>query len=120
MKGSLEPFGASVDQAPIETPSATRPVKGYHVPLRMAFEWIRANTDRQTADQECLQPAVFAINCTVGAERLCPALSVLGSFPRPARKTPAPSKMERGKFLYSVRDEVEKEQARRKIAFGLK
>lgn len=63
--------------------------------------------------------AVFAINCTVGAEGLCPALLVFAAVPRLARMTPAPTKLERAHLIELTMEEIGKEKNRRRIAFGL-
>lgn len=63
---------------------------------------------------------VFTINCTVGAEGLCPALVVLGTLPRQARATPTPTKLGRDRMIKFAMNEVKKEQARKRTSFGLR
>lgn len=67
-----------------------------------------------------LQMGVKACNDVVGPEGLCPTLRVFGSIPRPARKAPAADKLHRERILDQAMDAVLKEQAERRISFGLK
>lgn len=64
--------------------------------------------------------AVFSMNYTVGKDGLCSALIVFGAVLRPTRLTPAPTQLERACLIEQVMKEIEKKQARRGRAFGLR
>lgn len=95
-------------------------VERYHSPLRVAYEKIRESLPKSETDSECLQLAVKAVNDTIGPEGLVPTLLVFGAIPRPARIEQAGPQVERAKALDKAMDNVRKEQASRRIAFGLK
>lgn len=120
LRGELNANGIALEEAPIETPGAIGTVERYHAPLRLAFEKIRRDLGRDVADHECLRMAVFAVNSTIGPEGLCPILLVFGAIPRPARVGSSSSQIERAEAIDKATKEVEKEQARRRIAFGLR
>lgn len=63
---------------------------------------------------------MFAVSYTVGTEHLCPTLLLFGAIPWRVRKMPAPSRLERAELIYYAMDSIAKEQARRKLAYGLK
>lgn len=115
-----ESEGITVIQAPIESPATMSHVERYHAPLRAAYTKIRDSLRRSETDDECLQLAVKAVNDTFGPEGLIPTLLVFGAIPRPARTEPAQCQLERAKALDAGMDHVRKEQASRRIAFGLK
>lgn len=120
MKVSLAAHTLQLDEASFETPGAIGTVERCHAPLRLAFERFRADFARMTTDQDCLDTPVFAINCTVGAERRCPALFAFGAIPRPARTILALIELEKVCVIELATKAVKKEQARRRIAFGLR
>lgn len=120
VRGILEDFGTCLDKAQIEAPKAIGVVQRHHTPFRLAYEQIRAHKNNQTSDQECFQMAVFAVNCTFGLECLCTALLVFGANPRPALTMPVPSQLEQAKVIDCAMEGTAKEQARRKMAHGLK
>lgn len=99
MRESAEAFGVRLDEAPIETPGVIGTVERYHATLRLAYERIRRDLDRQSSDKECLEIAVFAVSCTTGPEGLCPTLLVFGAIPRPALTSPAQTQMERARMI---------------------
>lgn len=117
---SAEADGITVLQAPIESPSTMSHVERYHAPLRAAYKKIRDSLPRLESDEDCLQLAVKAVNDTIGPEGLCPTLLVFGAIPRPARKTPAPQQLERAKAIDEAMNAVGKEQAKQRVAFGLR
>lgn len=75
---------------------------------------------RTESDEDCLQMAVKAFNDTIGPEGLCPSLLVYGAISRPARRTPAATQLARARAIDKAITEVQKEHARRRIAFGLR
>lgn len=113
-----EAEGITVLQAPIESPTSMSHVERYHGPLRTAFLKIRDALSTSDSDNECLQMAVKAVNDTVGPEGLCPTLLVFGALPRPARNIPSPTQLGRSQAIEKAIKAVEKEQVKRKIAFG--
>lgn len=120
MEYTLAAHRFQVDKEPIETPCAIGTVERYHAPLRLAFERIRANFERQISHQECMNMKVFSINCTVCSEGLCPAFLVFGAVPLPARMILAPTQLERARRIELPMKEIEEKQARRIMAFGLR
>lgn len=112
--------GISVLPAPVESPNTMTHVERYHAPLRVAYEKIRDSLPRSESDDECLEMAVKSVNDTIGPEGLCPTLLVFGIIPRISQRHPAPSQVERAKAIDSAMDLVRKEQAKRRIAFGLR
>lgn len=112
--------GITVVKAPIESPATMTHVERYHAPLRSAFTKIRESLPRSETDEECLQLAVKAVNDTIGPEGLVPTLLVFGAIPRPATVEPAKCQMERARALEKAMDAVTREQAKRRIALGLK
>lgn len=109
---SFEMRGLQLGKAQIEKSEAIGTVKGYHDRLRLAYEKIPARTERKASDQECLDLALFAINCTVGTEIMCPTLLVFGAVSRSARLTPAPPQLERAHLIAQALKELKKTQAR--------
>lgn len=95
-------------------------VERYHAPLRSAFKKIRRDMGSDDRNSDCLQMAVFFVNCTVGPEGLCPMLLVFGEIRRPARCTPSSMQIERIKSIDAEMREVERELANRTINFGLR
>lgn len=106
---SAKALDVHLDEALIEKPGAIGTVKRYQVPLKLVYERILADKNCQTSDQECLPLAVVAANCMVEPEGLCPALLVFGPIPIPARKLPAPSKLERSRLIDRVMEEIVKD-----------
>lgn len=117
---NAEADGISVLTAPIECPSSMSPVERYHGPLRAAYTKIRAELPKTESDADCLQMAVKSVNDSIGPEGLCPTLLLYGTVPRPARNTPAETQIARTQAIDKAMDTVQKEQAKRRIAFGLK
>lgn len=64
--------------------------------------------------------AVFAVNSTVCPEGPCAVLLVFGVIPRPAHIIPSMTQLERARTISAAITEVEQEQARRRISFGLR
>lgn len=85
MRPCTEEMGVRLHEAPIEPPGSIGMLTQYHAPLRLAYERVRINAYRQNSDEECLQLAAFAINCTAGPDGLCLIPLVFGAVPRPAR-----------------------------------
>lgn len=119
MKDSLEAFLVRLDEATIETPGTIGIVGIYHAPWRVKQQRIREELDKQTSDHDFLQLTVFAVSCTVDPEGLCLALLRFGAVERPARGTPAPCQMKRAFVIENAMKEIEKEQSRRRLEFGL-
>lgn len=117
---SAEADGIRIIEAPIESPGSISHVERYHAPLRASYLKIRQSLPRSETDAECLQLAVKSCNDVMGPEGLCPTLLVFGAIPRPARKTPAADQLERARVLDAAMTEVQKEQSKRRVAFGLK
>ncbi len=111
--------GITVLKAPIESANTMSHVERYHAPLRSAYKKIRDSLPRSETDDECLQLAVKAVNDTIGPEGLIPTLLVFGAIPRPATTEQSKCQMERAKALDLAMDSVRKEQAKRRINFGL-
>lgn len=120
LKLNAEAEGVRIDEAPIEIPGAVGTVERYNAPLRSGYERIRAYAKDNTIDQECLKMAVFDVNATVGPEGLCPILLFFVEIPRTGRTSATISQLDRSRTIYAAMMEVEKEQARRRISFGLK
>lgn len=93
MRRNLAAVGVVLREAPVESPEPIEVVERYHAPLRSAYNLIRADSPRDISDADCLKKAVFAVNCTVGPEGLCPVLLVFGSVPRPVRTKDAPTQI---------------------------
>ena len=73
-------------EAPIESPSTMSHVERYHAPLRGAYLKLRDEFGKDVHRNEVRQPAVKAVNDTVGPEGLCPTLLFLDRFlDRPER-----------------------------------
>ena len=119
-KDSVDAEGITLLEAPIESPSTMSNVERYHAPLRTAYSKTRESLPRSETDAECLQIAVKAVNDTLGPESLCPTLLVYGAIPRPLRRTPAETQLRRAEALEAAMKAVQKEQAKRKIAFALR
>lgn len=117
---SSKTFKVRLHKAKIETPAIMRAIERYYPSLRQGYETIRTNMDRQTAAYECLQIVLLSVSCTVRSEVFCPGLLVFGAISRPAQTNPPPSGLEQAKLVDRVRNEIAREQSRRKIAFGLK
>lgn len=120
MKMAMDASGIRVEEAPVENPGTMGIVERYHAPLRSAYTKIRDTLDKSTTDAECLQMAVYATNFTIGPEGLCPMLLVFGALPRPIRMTPCPTQLQRSAAIEEARRAVEKEQAKRRIAFAIR
>lgn len=106
-------------EAPSEMPGTTAVVEGYHAPLSLAYERIRAYIDCQNSHKECLRLAVFALTCTVRSERLCSKPSVLRTFLKPSWASPAHSALNRAKLIAGVLHRAANEKSRRRIAYFL-
>lgn len=119
-RDSADADGISILEAPIECPNTMSHVERYHAPLRAAYNKIRDALPRSENDTECLQLAVKAVNDTIGPEGLCPTVLVYGTLPRPPRRTPADTQIQRAKTLDLAMDAVLKEQSKRRIAFALR
>ena len=119
-RDSADAEGITLLEAPIECPSTMSHVERYHAPLRSAYNKLRDTLPRSETDIDCLQMAVKAVNDTIGPEGLFPTLIVYGTLPRPLRRTPAETQIRRAEALDSAIKEVQKEQAKRKIAFALR
>lgn len=120
MRENLAAEGVTLHEAPVENPGTIGTVERYHAPLRSAYNKIRMELSKETSDIECLRMAVFAVNSTMGPAGLCPILLVFGVIPRPARMNPSITQIERSKAIDNAMIEVEKEQVRQRIAFGIK
>ena len=111
--------GINIREAPIETPGAIGIVERYHAPLRRAYNTLRDTLDKTISNNDCLLMATFAVNSVTGPEGLCPMLLVYGAIPRPARMSIAPTQYKRAEAIDEAMNAVIKEQALRKIKFGL-
>lgn len=69
-----------------------------------------------TRDQECLDLAVYAVNCTVAPEVLWPALLVFSAILISARGNLSRRQMERARSIGSSLKEVEEEQGRKRMS----
>lgn len=120
-KSKAVAYGITMEEAPIESPGTIGIVERYHAPLRASYMTVRQSMPRAKAsDDECLKLAVHGVNNTMGPEGLVPTLLVFGALPRPARKTPAPSQLQRQQALEEASKAVEHEQAKRRLAFALR
>ena len=117
---SAEAEGISVLEAPIESPNSMSHVERYHAPLRAAYEKIRDSLPKSETDADCLQMAIKSVNDTIGPEGLCPTLLVYGAIPRPPRRTPAETQIQRARAIDAAIAAIQKEHAKRKIAFAFK
>lgn len=63
--------------------------------------------------------ALFAVKSIIFPEGLCPMLLVFGALPRPARRNPSVTQLKRARTMELAIISVEKDQARRRISFGL-
>lgn len=116
---NAEGCGIKLIKEPVECPNSMSHVERYHGPLRSAYEKLMKDLPKsQPAD--ILQMAVHCVNNTMGPEGLCPSLCVFGALPRPARSIPAPTQLVRAKAMDEAMDLIAKEQAKRKLTFGLK
>lgn len=105
--------GVRLDEAPIERTGEIGTVGRDLAQLRLEFEEIRAGSERQVSDQNCLDMAEFAANCTIGPEGLGPALLVIGDLPRPAITISAPTQQEKAPLYELALKEIEAEQGGR-------
>ena len=118
---NMEAAGIILEEAPIENPGSIGVVERYHAPLKKAYLKLRQTLQKgDTSDAECLQMAVYAANATIGPEGLCPMLLVFVAFPRPARRSPSPTQLQRQNAIELEKTEIQKEQASRRISFALK
>lgn len=85
VRESLKAQRVRLHEASSETPNVIGIVERYHAPLMLAYELVRTEAGVATSNQECLQLAVFAIDCTVSPEGLYLALLVFLSVSRPAK-----------------------------------
>lgn len=111
--------GIELLHSPIENPASMSHVERYHAPLRKAFQKLEADLPKEKA-ADILQMAVHCVNSTIGPEGLCPTLCVFGAIPKPARNCPAPQQIERARAIDDAIREVEREQTKRKVTFGLR
>lgn len=91
-KSNAEAAGITIREATIGTPGAIGTVERYHAPLRAAYYKIKLEGKRNCDRKECLEMAVFEINCTIGPEGLWPVLKAFGAIPRPARQRSSATK----------------------------
>ena len=117
---NAESDGITVLEAPIESPSTMSHSERYHGPLRNTYTKIRECMPRTETDADCLQLAVKCLNDTVGPEGLCPTVLVYGTFPKLTRRTPAESQIHRARTIDKASEQLLKEYAKRKVAFGLR
>jgi hypothetical protein len=110
--------GIEVLEAPTECLTTMSHVERYHAPLRAAYQKIRS--DFGFEPEEALELAVKCVNDTVGPDGLTPTLLVFGSIPRPARKVPADTQIQRVRAMDAARKAVTAEHARQKISFALR
>ena len=96
---SAEAEGITVLEAPIESPNTMSHVERYHAPLRVAYEKIRDSLPKLETYPACLQMAVKSVNDTIGPEGLCPTLLVYGAIPRPPRRAPADTQIQRARAI---------------------
>lgn len=119
-KENTEAEGITLLEAPIKSPATMSHVERYRTPLRSAFNKIRDSLPRTESDVECLQMATRAVNDNIGPEGLCPRLLVYGTIPKPPRVGRTESQIRRARALGDAFKAVQKEQAKRKIAFELR
>lgn len=117
---SLEARGVRLEEALFKAASGIEADEQYDASLRIAFEKIRPDIDRETSDHDCLQLVVFVVNCTMSPEGLCSALLFFDALYGPAGKTLKPSQMRKAMSDDNEREDIEKQQARKKISFDLK
>lgn len=120
MREFVEGFGIRLDKATIERPDRIGVVEKYHVPVRLAYDRIYADTNRYKSDQECLQVVVFAINRKAGPESVWSVMLVLEARSGQAWTVLAPSQLKQAELIDRVMDKIIREQAKRKVVFGLK
>lgn len=120
MRPNFQVAGVTLHEALIENPETIGVVEFYHAPLRAAYEKIRTELNKDVSDVECSKMAVYAINCTTGPEGLRPMLLGFGAILRASRSTPAPSQVQRSMVMDAAIRESEREQAKRRLAFGLR
>lgn len=106
-------------EAPIECPNSLSYVELYHSPLRMAFLKIEANLQAEHRP-DILQMAPSTLNITLGPEGSIQTLCVSGSTPRLAKIASSPNQAHRAKVVHLAMNEIQKDLARRKIAFAAK
>lgn len=112
-----EQYNIAVQVAPIECPTGIPHVERYHGPLRAAYEKIR---ETEEDPELALQHAVFAVNSTCGPEGVVPSLLVFGSLPRPARRGPSVTQVQRAYAIEQAREKVTKLYKAMKVQVGLK
>lgn len=116
---NAERLGIEIVKEPIECPNSMSNVERYYGHLRVAYEKLKRDFPK-SQPSDVLQMTLHCVNNAMGPEGLCPSLCVFGSLPRPARCVPAQTQLARAKEMDEAMDLISKEQAKRKISFGIK
>lgn len=120
MHANCEAAGIRLIEVPVESPGTIGIVESYNAPLRAAYEKIRDDLGHETTDEQFLEMAVHVINCTMGPEGICPAVMVFGTIPRPARRKPSQTQLQRAQSIEEARAVVTRVKAKKRLEFGLK
>lgn len=91
MKESVQTFRVHLPEVTIESAGAIGVDGRYYAPSQLVYNRIRALTDCQKSDQECLPIAVFTRKCTVRLDGLYQVLLPFSAFPQSVRGTPKPA-----------------------------
>lgn len=75
-------------EVPIEIRKAIGTAERYPTPLKLACDNFKADLGLDTPDQDCHEPADFAIIATIGPKGLCSTLSELEASVRQGETRP--------------------------------
>lgn len=113
--------GSDSEGSPNQNPGFIGIVERYHAPLRAAYVMVRESTDNSKAsDAECLQMALYYVNCTMEPEGLVPMLLLFGAIPRPVRTTRATTQLQVKTAIEQTKKAAHVEEAKRRLAFALR
>lgn len=112
-------MGITCEEMPVEAHWAIGKIERSHMPLRRAYDILKAEIGHNTDDETILQMAIKAINDTAGPNGIVPTLLVFGTYPRVAPDSPpSPDIVQRAKavqkamkMLRTIRAEVEVSRA---------
>ncbi|KJZ80489.1 hypothetical protein HIM_00339 [Hirsutella minnesotensis 3608] len=113
-------MGITCHQVPVEAHWAVGKVERYHVPVRRAYDILKAELKDTISPDQILQMAFKAVNDTAGPDGLVPTLLVFGALPRMTIDSPpTPSAMARAKAVWRTMSELRKINAQRKVQTAL-
>lgn len=81
---------------------------------------IKADVDPHLSDSDCLNMAVYSVNCTMGPEGLCPMFLVFGAVPFPTSTTPSTSQLQSALCIERTIVAAEKEHVRHLVRYRLR